>query len=151
MEELLHALQNLFLTDIPITRHLGITIATYDDGCLTLKVPLAKNSNHHDTAFAGSINAASTLAGWGLLWLILKESRYQAQIVIQNSAIKYLRPVTSDFNVRCCKPEPAHIAKMLNALSKKGRARLELCAEIHEYGQAAVLFKGRYVAHLQQP
>ena len=151
MEELLHALQNLFLTDIPITRHLGVTIAAYDDGCLTLRVPLAENSNHHETAFAGSINAALTLAGWGLLWLLLKESHHEAQIVIQNSAIKYLRPVTRDFKVRCCKPEPAQIAKLLNTLSKRGRARLELSAEIHEYGQVAVSFKGRYVAHLQQP
>lgn len=150
MEDRLQALQSLFSADIPITKDLGITIAAYDDLCLTLKAPLAENSNHHATAFAGSLNAATTLAGWGLLWLILKEVRCEAQIVIQNSAVKYLRPVTSDFTVQCHKPEHAQITRMLNMLLRKGRARLELCAEIYEYGQMAVSFKGRYVAYTQQ-
>ena len=149
MKDRLRELQETLYTDIPITKHLGITVDSYDDERLTLKAPLEENINQKNYAFAGSLNALVTLAGWGLLWLVLKELDITAKIVIQDSVISYLLPVTRDFSASCCKPDPIQIAKFENMLRKKGKARLELSAEIYKGEEVAVAFKGCYVAFLR--
>jgi len=148
MHDRLQELQETLAREIPITNHLGISIESYDETGLTLKAPLQQNINHKSTAFAGSLNALLTLAGWGLLWLILKERGLHVQIVIQESMSNYLRPVTRDFSARCHKPDPAYIARLETTLRKKGKARLELQSEIREGDIVAVTFSGRYVIFL---
>jgi len=148
MHDRLQELQETLAREIPITNHLGISIESYDETALTLKAPLQQNINHKSTAFAGSLNALLTLAGWGLLWLILKERGLHVQIVIQKSMSNYLRPVTRDFSARCHKPDPAYIARLETTSRKKGKARLELQSEIREGDIVAVTFSGRYVIFL---
>jgi thioesterase domain-containing protein len=148
MDNKLLNLEKFLLSEIPITRHLGLSVASYEDGCLTLNAPLDENSNHISTVFAGSLNAVMTLAGLGQFWLMLKEYGYEAQIVIQNSVVEYVRPVTKSFGARCLRPEASVIENMIKSLSRKGRARLQLTVEVVENGQRAVRFAGRYVATL---
>ncbi len=150
MNEHLQTLQQTLAQDIPITQHMGITVERYDDKGLILKAPLAGNTNPKGTAFAGSINALLTLAGWGLIWLILKELDVVGDVVIQNSSISYLRPVTGDFAAICHKPDRDNIARLKQALKKRGKARMELSAEIYQGDVVVVEFKGRYVMHLSQ-
>ncbi len=150
MKDQLRALQETLYREIPLTKHLGITVESYDDERLTLKAPIEPNRNHKQTAFAGSLNAVVTLAGWGLLWLVLRELNLATTIVIQESVSSYLRPVTNDFSARCRKPDSTHLAHFENMLRKKGKARLELAAEIDEGEEVAVSFKGRYVVLLHK-
>lgn len=150
MDEYLQTLQQTLAQDIPITHSIGITAENYDDKGLVLKAPLTGNTNPKGTAFAGSINALLTLAGWGLLWLVLKELDVVGDIVIQNSSIDYLRPVTGDFAAICYRPEQADIDRMERSLKKRGKARIELSAEIYQEGVIVVEFKGRYVIHLSK-
>ena len=147
MQKLVDELQAVLLSEIPITRYLGISVASYDLSCLTLHAPLANNLNHKGTAFAGSLNSLLTLSGWGLLWLILREYQLSAHIVIQDSECNYLVPVTGDFSASCQRPEPLQIEKLIATLQKKGKARVEFQASIVQQQQVAVSFKGRYVAH----
>ena len=77
----LRRLQAILHTEIPISKEIGITMGTYDNGCLVLHAPLAPNINHKDTAFAGSLNAIATLAGWSLVWLLLDEASLRGKIV----------------------------------------------------------------------
>ena len=135
-------------TEIPISSVIGLTIDRYENGCLTLSAPLGKNINQQGTAFAGSLNATLTLAGWSLVWLILREANIDASIVIQDSGIHYRQPVTTDFKARCCKPDAATLEKMISALRKKGKARIALSAEIRQGGDVAVAFNGRYVVQV---
>jgi thioesterase domain-containing protein len=145
MEDLVQALQQTLEHEIPLTQHLELRVLAYDEQGLTLGAPLAPNINHKRTAFAGSLNSVVTLAGWGLLWLILYEQEIPARVVIQDSSCSYLRPVSDDFTAFCAKPAPAEIAKMAEALSKRGRARIELQVEVRNPSGVAVLFTGRYV------
>jgi thioesterase domain-containing protein len=147
MQNLQHELQDVLLTEIPITRYLGVSVASYDTNGLVLNAPLVNNVNHKGTAFAGSLNSLITLSGWGLLWLVLRENYLPAGIVIQDCKCDYLLPVTSDFSACCRKPEGVQIEKMVQTLQKKGKARLELSATIFQDQQLAVSFTGRYVAH----
>jgi thioesterase domain-containing protein len=145
MNDLLYELQKTLSREIPITRHLGITVVSYDNGSLILKAPLEQNINHAGTAFAGSLNALVTLSAWGQLWLVLKELNIPATIVIQDSTSSYLLPVSNDFSAICHKPEPTQIARLEHSLIRKGKARIELYAQIYSHHEVAMSFKGRYV------
>jgi thioesterase domain-containing protein len=145
MQSAIQELQSVLLRTIPLTQHIGLRVISYEAGLLILKAPLAPNINHKQTAFAGSLNALVTLAGWGQLWLILKELNLPGEIVIQDSSSNYLRPVNNDFVAACYRPEQEQIARLATGLKKKGIARLELCANIYENDTVAVTFKGRYV------
>jgi thioesterase domain-containing protein len=141
----LRALQDTLSSEIPISAAIGLKVGGFAAGALTLTAPLAPNINHKDTAFAGSLNAVLTLAGWSMLWLIARGAGIPAKVVIQDSTIGYLRPVAHDFAAVCRLPERAEIERCLLMLRKKGKSRMELAAEIRESGDLAVTFDGRYV------
>lgn len=145
MQSTIQELQSVLLRTIPLTQHIGLRVISYEAGLLVLKAPLAPNINHQQTAFAGSLNALATLAGWGQVWLILKELNLPGEIVIQDSNSNYLRPVSTDFVAACYKPEQEQIARFTTGLQKKGIARIELSANIYTNDTVAVTFKGRYV------
>lgn len=145
------ALQETLHHEIPLSQAMGLTVSAYDGASLTLRAPLAPNINHKSTAFAGSLNALTTLAGWGLIWLITHEQELPSVIVIQESATRYLRPVGQDFVATCHTPPARQIERFLTALRERGRARLPLVVEIlGRDGEVAVTFTGRYVAFLHQ-
>lgn len=145
MHDLAEALQKTLEHEILLTRHLQLRVSSYDEHGLTLHAPLAPNINHKRTAFAGSLNSVVTLAGWGLLWLALKEQGLRAKVVIQDSTCSYLRPVSEDFSAHCPRLSQEQTARMVEALEKRGKARLELSVEIRQGTKTAVLFTGRYV------
>jgi thioesterase domain-containing protein len=147
--DLAQALQRTLHSEIPITQQIGLLVAGYDGSSLALSAPIERNINHKATAFAGSLNSVVTLAGWGLIWILLRETGLEATIVIQDSASQYRRPITHDFIATCQKPDEAQIAQFTRMLREKGRARLELEAEIREHGAVAMSFQGRYVAQLR--
>jgi thioesterase domain-containing protein len=144
----MQALQATFDHEIPITREIGIRVALYDGEQLALAAPIERNINHKATAFAGSLNSVGTLAGWGMIWLLLKELDIAGTIVIQDSANHFRRPVTQDFTAICRRPDPQQVKQFAHTLREKGRARLELHATIHEHDVLVMSFQGRYVALL---
>lgn len=146
----LAALKAKLRTEIPATRRLKIEPARCDDDGVVLKAPLAANRNDKGTAFAGSLCALATLAGWSVIWLALRDAGLQGIIVIQDSTIRYLRPVTRNFEARCPMPTPAQLARLLTVLRKGGKARLTLPTAIREGGADAVTFTGRYVVWLSK-
>ena len=146
----IEALQATFDHEIPITREIGMRVASYDGKQLALSAPIGPNINHKATAFAGSLNSVVTLAGWGMIWLLLKELGIAATIVIQDSASHYRRPVTRDFTAVCARPSAEQVEQFARMLREKGRARLELAATIHERDVLVMSFEGRYVALLNE-
>lgn len=147
-ERLLQELQAILYAEIPLTQNIQIGVVSYADACLTLSAPLAANINHKGTVFAGSLNAVATLSGWGLLWLIVHKEGLPAHIVIQDSRIRYVLPVTKDFRAECHQPAPATVARFLATLRQRGMARLELSAVVYEQDKVALEFSGRFVATL---
>jgi len=144
--DLLRALRSKLRRDMPITRALGLRVVGREGAGLILNSPLAPNINHKGTAFAGSLNATATLAGWGTIWLVLREHGIMSHVVIQDSAVHYFRPVTGDFTATC-KPPSAHaVDRLVKSVAKKGRGRIELDVTIADASGDAVRFHGRYVA-----
>jgi thioesterase domain-containing protein len=124
---------------------MGISVASLDDAGLTIAAPLQPNINHACTAFGGSLAAAATLAGWGSVWLLLRQRDLPGKIVIQESALSYLHPVTGDFIAHCPHPTPKQVDALVGMLDRKGKGRINLSSEILQDGNCCVGFQGRYV------
>jgi thioesterase domain-containing protein len=148
--DLLRQLQRTMRSEIPLTRAIGIRTIAYDRAGLCLSAPLARNINDKGTVFSGSLNATLTLAGWGLIWLLLREQQQSGAIVIQDSTIKYLQPVRRDFAAHAHLPERTEIEQFGATLRRHSRARLPVQAEIWEGDARCVTFAGRYVVDLNQ-
>jgi thioesterase domain-containing protein len=142
----LAALEAVWRDELPITTALGIAVVESRDGALVLRMPLAPNRNHKGTAFAGSLSALTTLAGWSLLWLALRDAGVAAHVVIQDSTMRYLLPVHSDALATAEAPEPAEIEAMLAMLARRGRARIAVQVVVRDVDGVEVgRFAGRYV------
>jgi len=140
------ALEQLLHSEIPISRAMGIRVAGYDGTSLRLDAPLEPNFNHKSTAFGGSLYSLAVLCGWGLLHLKLAEARLHKHIVIQESSIRYLHPVTRRMHAECRLDEEEY-SRFLRTLHKHGRARFALGVTITQDERPAVEFTGRYVVH----
>ena len=144
--DLLRALRAKLRRDMPITKALGLRVVGNEGGGLVLSSPLEPNINHKGTAFAGSLNATATLAGWGTIWLLLREHGIRSHVVIQDSTVHYFRPVTGDFTARCRAPS----AGGDRAAGERRAATRAAGASSSTYWWRrlgrAVRFHGRYVA-----
>src|SRR5579871_3978971 len=132
------ALQATLDHEIPLSRAIGIVVERYDAAGLALAAPIAPNTNHKSTAFAGSLNAVATLTGWGLAWLLLRERDLHATIVIQESETRYALPVRGDFEACCALPSAEAIEQFTEGLRRKGKARLKLAVEIADGPRTAL-------------
>jgi len=145
-EQLLVELQATLEREIPISRSMGIRVYSHAACGLKMAAPLDPNRNHQQTAFAGTLNALCTLAGWGTVFLLAREQNRPGNIVIRRSAIKYLRPVTSELMIaHCAAPGSEQREHFIEMLNEKGSSKIDLDVEIIDRGQVAVSFRGSYV------
>jgi thioesterase domain-containing protein len=140
-------LRQVLHEEIPLTRTMGLQVLAYDGDSLELGAPLTPNTNHKNTAFGGSLYSMAVLTGWGLLYLKLKQLDLFAHIVIQQSEMDYLRPVTGDIKTRCSFQSPQQVDLLVKTFGKRQRARIQLETLIKQDEDDAVLFRGRYVIH----
>jgi thioesterase domain-containing protein len=143
---LLSELQATLEREIPMCAQMGIRV--HDGGVdgLVMQLPLSPNRNHQQTAFAGSLNALCTIAGWGSVYLLLRELGRDGNIVIRRSTIRYQEPVTSSEIFARCQPVSAEAQQyFLEMLGDKGQAKLDLTVEVAGSDGPAVSFSGSYV------
>lgn len=136
---------------MPVTQRLGVRLVDIRHGAVLLRAPFAANTNHAGTAFAGSLNAVATLSGWATVWLLLRERDIHAQVVIQDSSVRYLRPVTGDFEAVCAPPSHEATRHLVESVARRGKGRIELAISVHDDRGEAVQFRGRYVAIRDNP
>jgi len=136
--------EQFFHSRIPLTHTMGLRVVGSDDDSFIVEAPVALNSNHLETAFGGSINAVATLAGYGLLWLELREAA--ASIVIRESSIRFLHPIRQTIRAICERPTPEELGAFRRALQTRGKARIVLHVRCEENSRVAADFKGTFVA-----
>lgn len=139
-------LEEIFHSQIPITREMGIRVAAYSGISLSLRAPLAPNVNDKGTAFGGSLYGVLVLAGWGLLHLKLQEEGIAADVMIHECNVTYSLPVADDWEAYCSLPDDGGYDRFLASLRAGGRGKIRLEARILKGGRAAVSFSGRYAA-----
>jgi thioesterase domain-containing protein len=139
-------LQATLEREIPMCAQMGISVHKGNADGLVMRLPLDRNRNHQQTAFAGSLNALCTIAGWGSVFLLLKELNRRGSIVIRRSAIRYQEPVSSsEIYARCLPVTPEARQYFVEMLDDKGQAKLELTVEVSGADGPAVSFNGSYV------
>jgi thioesterase domain-containing protein len=136
---------------IPISRHLGTRVLEAGAHAVRLAAPLAPNLNHRETAFGGSLAALAILAAWSWLHLRLRAEGFHGRIVIQGNSMEYLAPAEADFDATCRAPSAERWELFARTLGQRGRARLELDAEVHVGGRLVASFRGQYVALRASP
>lgn len=141
------ALARTLLADIPMARAMGLSVARYSDGALTLAAPLAPNINDKGCAFGGSLGNLMTLAGWGLVKLAVDERGIDADIYVKDSTIRYLAPVWQDFAALARLADGESIADFLDELTGRGKARIGVrCSVPLADGSEAATLDARFVA-----
>jgi len=139
-------LQATIEREIPLCAQMGLVMRSFQDDGLLVEAPLVPNRNHRGTAFAGSLNALCTAAGWGHVVLLLKRQELNGGVVIRRSTIRYLRPVDSPLiTARSLPVSPLAESYFLEMFREKGQAKLDLEVEICCGGEPAVSFHGSYV------
>lgn len=138
-------LQGKFLREIPMTRHLGLRVDGYTGSELRLSAPLEPNVNDKGTAFAGSLNALMTLAGWGLVHLRLEEAGEKCDIVIHKGELEFSAPIRTPFQAVATLQE-GDWADCMQRLQSRGRGRILVETRVEAAGATAARMAGRYVA-----
>ena len=142
---MLDELQSTLEREIPMSAQMGIKATEGGLNGLVMRMPLHQNRNHQKTAFAGSLNALCTVAGWGYVFLLLRDLGRSGSIVIHRSSIKYIQPVTSAEIEALCQPvTPAETQHFLDMLDYKGQSKIDLAVEVAGRLGPAVSFKGSY-------
>ncbi|MHA3774550.1 YiiD C-terminal domain-containing protein [Verrucomicrobiota bacterium sgz303538] len=137
-------IERLFHEKIPLTRAMGVKVASYDGDTLTLVAPLEPNRNHLYTAFGGSLHALATLSCYGWLWLELEND--SAHIVVRESTVSYRHPIHGELRAICRRPSSEAVELFKSNFAARKKARLELEATIEEDGKVAVRYVGEFVA-----
>ena len=86
-------LQQLWQEKMPISDSMGIRVNQFTGYRFEVSAKLNPNVNPHDSMFAGSVFSMATLAGWGMVWLLIKERHLNASIVLADGHIRYRRPI----------------------------------------------------------
>lgn len=131
---------------IPISAAMGITVTAAGLERVTLTAPLGPNVNHRSTVFGGSCASVAILAAWTLAHLRVTTAGEAARVVIQHGATDYRLPIGGTFAATCLAPDEAVWLRFLHTLRRRGRARVELTAEVTSGNLVVASFSGTYVA-----
>ena len=119
-----------------------VGVEVSDNHALVLTAPKERNKNSLNTAFGGSLVSLATLAGYGVVWELMRDekdgTKPEWHIVVKESRAAYRRPVIGDLRAICERPAQAAVAEFKDALARYGKAKLKLRARVIESGHTAV-------------
>ncbi len=143
-------LQTRIEHEFPLARHLEVLVDAAHDGAVVVRAPLTPNANHKGTAFGGSLFCVAVLAGWAWATRFIEAHGVNADAVIQESTIRYLKPVGGEFRATAKAPPPEQLDRFLKMLARSGRGRVRLQVEILDGQTLAARFDGVFVAALRR-
>jgi thioesterase domain-containing protein len=143
-------LQSRIDLQIALAKPMGVLVESAEDSAVILRAPLARNSNHKGTAFGGSLYALAVLAGWAWLTRDLASRHLDAEAVIHESSMRFLKPVHGDLRACVEIPTRAAIDKFHKVLERAGRGRIRLSVNMHEEQSLAAVFDGLFAAAMRR-
>ena len=135
-------LQDRWNEEIPISEKMGIKITQYTGYRFEVGAVMNANLNPHNTMFAGSIFTMATLAGWGLVWLLMKERNLLGDIVLADSHIRYRKPIKS--NPRAVSSLDS-LSGDLRRLASGRQARFQITVALYSDDEECAEFTGTYM------
>jgi thioesterase domain-containing protein len=143
--DLIGAIERLWQDAIPLSSHLGVRLERLDPQGAVVRAPLAPNRNHMGTGFAGSVLAASSLAGWATVIALLGRTD-GVHVVLQEMQASFLEPVTDEFRVLATAPDLAARERFLDGYRRRGRARITIAIEVLQAERIVLRAESRFVA-----
>jgi thioesterase domain-containing protein len=143
-------LQERIDREIMLARPMGVIVESADDQSLVLRAPLAPNANHKGTAFGGSLYSLAVLTGWAWLTRFLATRKLDAVAVIQESSMRFLKPVHGEMRACLEIPAAADIDKFQKMLVRADRGRIRLQVKMHEGSALATIFDGLFAAAMRR-
>ncbi len=131
---------------IPISRELGCRVLGMSAEEILLEAPLEPNINHRATAFGGSLSALAILAGWALVHFRLRGDGVEVRTVIQESRVRYEKPVRGPFQARCTAPADDVWDRFVRTVVRRGKGRIQVDVELTSDGCRVAGYTGTYVA-----
>jgi thioesterase domain-containing protein len=135
-------LQERWAEQIPISEKMAIKISQYTGYQFECCAQLNPNLNPHNTLFAGSAFTLTTLTGWGMAWLLMRERGLEGDIVLVDSRIRYRKPVTQSPVAYTSLDD---ISGDLDRLESGRKARIVVNVTIRSGDVDAVTFIGTYM------
>ena len=86
------------------------------------------------------------IASWSLLHHKLRGQTDPGEIVITSSNIDYISPVTGDFVATAFLPHKKRWDQFTKAFERRGKARLQINAQIYQGDELAVDYTGTFAA-----
>jgi thioesterase domain-containing protein len=142
----LSEITKLLHKELPLTHAMGVQLTAWDGISVELTAPLEPNVNHTATAFGGSIASLAILAGYTALFLVLRDRSIPAHLLIQKSAIDFLRPIDTALIATASLPAASELDVFLATLQQKRRSRLTMESRILAKDTLAATHTGLYVA-----
>jgi thioesterase domain-containing protein len=143
-------LQERIDREIVLARPMGVIVESADDLSLVLRAPLAPNANHKGTAFGGSLYSLAVLTGWAWLTRFLATRKLDAEAVIQESSMRFLKPIHGEMRACLEIPAAADIDKFQKMLVRADRGRIRLQVKMHEGSALATIFDGLFAAAMRR-
>jgi thioesterase domain-containing protein len=143
-------LQERIDREIMLARPMGVIVESADELSLVLRAPLAPNANHKGTAFGGSLYSLAVLTGWAWLTRFLATRKLDAEAVIQESSMRFLKPVHGEMRACLEIPAAADIDKFQKMLVRADRGRIRLQVKMHQGSALATIFDGLFAAAMRR-
>ena len=141
-------LQSLWQAQIPISEKMGVRISQYTGYRFEVSALINANLNPNESMFAGSIFTMATLAGWGFTWMLLKERKLEADIILADSHIRYLSPVRE-------RPRAVVTVEDLQGdverLAQRRKGRVMVKVQVYSDETLAATFSGTYMLFPAHP
>ena len=128
----------------PMTKYLNFKVEKFDVGIVKISAPFAADMDHKPTAFVGSINALTSVCGWAMVFMIIKEYNENPHITLLKSSVDYLLPINKDFSATCETVDGKKVDKFIKSYSKWGKSQVEVEVVVYTPIGAAAKFKGVY-------
>lgn len=134
--------------ELPVSTFMQVKVQEVSNSRVLLSAPLPPNRNDKNTAFGGSLASLLFMAAWGWLFNTLKRLEVGADVVVQDSEIRYRRPTTGQL-LACCEP-PADDAleSFVARLRLRQVARISLSSWVGDRQEPNVTMNGRFVAKM---
>lgn len=131
------------MTDkVPMARRMGLRVDEVAPGRVRVSAPLAGNTNHIGTMYAGAIFTLAEMPGGGLALTRFDINRYFP--ILKHMEVSFRRPLASDASVELTMSE-AEAARIAAEVAAKGKCDFVLEGDITDQGgQVCAQSRGVY-------
>lgn len=130
---------------IPLSRAMGVRVASATAHGVTLHAPLAPNINHEETVFGGSASAVAILAAWSLVYVRVRSAHPGGRIVIRASHVHYQKPIRGDFTATSASMDEAAWQRLFAALGRRRMGRIAISSVLTCMGEQVGMLDGEFV------